>query len=193
VISGTRSKLGPKDSKDLSRVSFVVSAGRPTLKASRSRNFQHSFAPVSLIARVSRFACHVVCPLSSFLKILSCFFVNVLSERPSKTRCRGSERWWTCPENFQFVGRHLEGEISSDQEEGTNISAQTYTQLPCPKAHRGQEKTFHRFIAGIDSAAVQCEAKIVRRCGRLSDRLGCFCSLFSLRLSFRYWYLCSVQ
>lgn len=104
MIFGTRSNLGPKDSKDLSRVSFVVSAGRPTLKASRSRNFQHSFAPVSLIARVSRFACHVVCPLSSFLKILSCFFVNVLSEHPSKTRCRGSERWWTCPEIFNSLG-----------------------------------------------------------------------------------------
>jgi hypothetical protein len=64
--------------------------------------------------------------------------------------------------NLQFVGRYLEGEISSDEAEGTNISTQTYTQLPCPKAHRGQMKTFHRFIAGTDSAAVQCEAKAVK-------------------------------
>jgi hypothetical protein len=76
--------------------------------------------------------------------------------------------------NLQFVGRHLEGEISSDQEEGTNISTQTYTQLPYPKARRGQVKTFRRFIAGTDSAAVQCEAKIVKALWATERSIGMF-------------------
>ncbi|KAH8802251.1 hypothetical protein F5882DRAFT_155778 [Hyaloscypha sp. PMI_1271] len=132
----------------------MVPAGRPTLKASRSRNFQHSFAPVSLVARVSRFAFHVVCPLGSFLKILSCFFVCVLSEHPSKTRCRGSEQWWTCPETFNSLGGT--SKVRSLQ---TKRKAQTFR---LRRTHRGQMKTFHRFIAGTDSAAVQCEAKAVK-------------------------------